>query len=52
MPLLIKQLEPDLPDGALCPLVQDHAAITHVMQAITVAASSPNKFEVEDVALG
>ena len=52
MPLLVKQFEPDLPHGALCTLIQDHTAITHVMQAITVAASSPNKFEVEDVALG
>jgi hypothetical protein len=52
MPLLIKQLEPDLPDGALCPLVQDHAAISHVMQAVTVAAAPTHKFEVEDVALG
>ena len=52
MPLLIKQFEPDLPYGALRPLVQDYATISHVMQAITVATSPPNKFEVEDVALG
>lgn len=52
MPLLIKQFEPDLPRGALGPLVQVNAAIAHVKQAFTVAASPSNKFEVKDVALG
>jgi hypothetical protein len=52
VPLLVKQLEPDLPHGALGPLVQHYAAIAHVMQAITVATSPTHKFEVEDVALG
>lgn len=52
MPLLIKEFEPDLPHGALGPLVQDDATISHVMQAVTVAAPPPHKFEVEDVTLG
>jgi hypothetical protein len=52
VPLLVEQLEPDLPHRALCTLVQDDTAIMHVMQAVNVAAAPTHKFEVEDVALG